>query len=50
MMIVAGIVGVAILFWLRRDMKKQREWREKKERAIAIKRAKIASKNKQKEE
>lgn len=40
--IVAGVIGVLILIWLRKDMRKQREWRERKEQKIAKAQAKIA--------
>ncbi|MEE9347368.1 MAG: hypothetical protein V3U82_04175 [Robiginitomaculum sp.] len=38
------LISGAILYWLWRDMKRQKEWREKKLRDIAEKKARIARK------
>jgi len=46
--ILISILGaVVILWWLLRDMKRQREWREAKELKIAQTKRRIAQKKKQ---
>ena len=45
--IIVALSSVAILWWLRRDMKRQREWREAKEQKIARLQRRIADKKKQ---
>lgn len=40
----AIILGIGIIVWLRIDMRKQREWREKKEAKIDSLRRRIAKK------
>ena len=47
LIIIVLLSSVAILWWLRRDMKRQREWREAKEQKIARLQRRIADKNKQ---
>jgi ABC-type nickel/cobalt efflux system permease component RcnA len=44
--IIVTLFSLLILWWLRRDMKKQREWREAKEHKIAQTKRRIANKKK----
>lgn len=46
---ILGLLAAGIFFWLRKDMNRQREWREEKERKIAETKARIARKNAQKD-
>ena len=42
---VLGVLLLIFIFWSsKKDIRRQTEWREKKERDIAIKKAKIAQK------
>ena len=45
--IIAVVLAIAILWWLRADMKKQRKWREAKEDKMAKLERKIARKKAQ---
>jgi len=44
---VVALFSLLILWWLWRDMKRQREWREAKEQKIAQTKRRIADKKKQ---
>lgn len=45
--VICSVLALIILLWLRKDMKRQREWREAKEQKIARLERRIADKKKQ---